>query len=173
MYYKFKKTFKLDLVLIQKVNSLISEDIAKIINMLPIEELAELDTKVVKGGAFDQIFDGTTPFGYGREIGFDKGSSEKKWVVEKFKDEYMTKFNQLQVDGKIPAAVAKQEMKKSKLPFTELGKIWKLSDIDQDGLLDEDEFAVAMYLIKTKLEGFTIPDTLPTHIIPPSKIKMF
>ena len=30
----------------------------------------------------------------------------------------------------------------SKLPVDVLGKIWDLSDIDRDGFLDRDEFAV-------------------------------
>ena len=44
-------------------------------------------------------------------------------------------------------------MIKSKLPNNVLGKIWKLSDVDKDGMLDSDEFALAMYLINVKLDG--------------------
>ena len=81
------------------------------------------------------------------------------------------------------------EMIKSKLPNNVLGKIWKLSDVDKDGLLDADEFALAMHLINIKLDGekkyhyttlgpnitFTIlaghdlPTELPAHLVPPSK----
>lgn len=64
---------------------------------------------------------------------------------------------------------AKSEMVKSKLPNSVLGKIWKLSDIDQDGLLDADEFALAMHLINVKIEGHDIPSELPDHLVPPSK----
>ena len=71
--------------------------------------------------------------------------------------------------GKISGAIAKREMVKSKLQNTVLGKIWTLSDIDRDGQLDEDEFALAMYLIKIKLDDDDLPDQLPTHLIPPSK----
>lgn len=66
-------------------------------------------------------------------------------------------------------AVAKAEMVKSKLPNSVLGKIWKLSDIDHDGFLDMDEFALAMHLIKVKVEGNDLPVELPPHLIPPSK----
>ena len=45
------------------------------------------------------------------------------------------------------------EMIKSKLPNNVLGKIWKLSDVDKDGMLDSDEFALAMHLINVKLDG--------------------
>ena len=50
-----------------------------------------------------------------------------------------------------------------------MGKIWKLSDIDKDGLLDTDEFALAMYLIDIKLQNHDLPSELPDHLIPPSK----
>jgi hypothetical protein len=60
-------------------------------------------------------------------------------------------------------------MVKSKLPNSVLGKIWKLSDIDLDSHLDIDEFALAMHLIKIKLEGHDLPSEIPEHLIPPSK----
>ena len=44
-------------------------------------------------------------------------------------------------------------MIKSKLPNNVLGKVWKLSDVDKDGLLDSDEFALSMHLINIKLDG--------------------
>ncbi len=65
--------------------------------------------------------------------------------------------------------IARQEMMKSKLPNSVLRRIWALSDIDKDGQLDRDEFAVAMFLIDHKLSGNDIPETLPERLIPPSK----
>lgn len=50
-------------------------------------------------------------------------------------------------------------MVKSKLPNTVLGKIWKLADVDKDGLLDDEEFALANHLIKVKLEATSCPLT--------------
>jgi len=64
---------------------------------------------------------------------------------------------------------AKEEFLKSKLPNSVLSKIWKLADIDGDGLLDSDEFALAMYLVKIKLKGSELPEMLPKHLLPPSK----
>ena len=58
---------------------------------------------------------------------------------------------------------------KSRLPSSVLRRIWALSDIDQDGQLDRDEFAVAMFLIDHKLQGNDLPDKLPERVIPPSK----
>ena len=68
-----------------------------------------------------------------------------------------------------PGTVAREEMMKSKLPNSVLRRIWALSDIDQDGMLDRDEFAVAMFLIDHKLSGNDLPDQLPDRLIPPSK----
>lgn len=66
-------------------------------------------------------------------------------------------------------AAAKSEMVKSKLPNTVLSKVWKLADVDQDGMLDNDEFALAMHLINIKIEGNELPSELPDHLVPPSK----
>ena len=43
-------------------------------------------------------------------------------------------------------------MMSSKLPTASLGKIWDLSDIDRDGLLDRYEFTVAMHLVFRALQ---------------------
>lgn len=64
---------------------------------------------------------------------------------------------------------AKSELIKSKLPNSVLSKIWKLSDVDADGFLDAEEFALAMHLINVKLDGNELPNVLPEHLIPPSK----
>lgn len=53
------------------------------------------------------------------------------------------------------------------------GKVWKLSDIDQDGYLDSDEFAVAMHLISKKLEGHELPSELPPSLLPPARRKRY
>ncbi|XP_046893276.1 epidermal growth factor receptor substrate 15-like 1 [Hypomesus transpacificus] len=59
----------------------------------------------------------------------------------------------------------------SKLPLDVLGKVWDLSDIDKDGHLDRDEFAVAMHLVYRALEKEAVPSVLPSSLIPPSKRK--
>ncbi len=48
-------------------------------------------------------------------------------------------------------------------------QIWTLSDIDRDGYLDAEEFAVAMHLTRECAQGRPCPDTLPFDITPPSK----
>ncbi|KAJ8357680.1 hypothetical protein SKAU_G00204740 [Synaphobranchus kaupii] len=49
--------------------------------------------------------------------------------------------------------------------------VWDLSDIDKDGNLDKDEFAVAMHLVYRALEKEPMPSSLPPSLIPPSKRK--
>ncbi|KAM9109820.1 epidermal growth factor receptor substrate 15 isoform 2-T2 [Megaptera novaeangliae] len=50
-------------------------------------------------------------------------------------------------------------------------KVWELSDIDHDGMLDRDEFAVAMFLVYCALEKEPVPVSLPPALVPPSKRK--
>ena len=56
----------------------------------------------------------------------------------------------------------------SKLPEDLLAHIWDLSDIQKEGRLNRDTFAVAMYLIRLKISGKDLPATLPTSLVPPS-----
>ena len=60
----------------------------------------------------------------------------------------------------------------SRLPEDALAQIWDLADINSEGRLNRDEFAVAMYLIKqqrTKRDGRgVLPQTLPPNLVPPS-----
>lgn len=60
----------------------------------------------------------------------------------------------------------------SNLSEDALAQIWDLADINSEGRLTKDEFAVAMYLIRqqrTKRDGsVALPATLPPNLIPPS-----
>lgn len=126
----------------------------------------------IKGGAFESI--NASPFGFGRGEGIDAGSMEPShvWIVEKEKPQYDEIFQSLgPVDGKISGAAAKAEMVKSNLPNLVLSKIWKLSDLDKDGMLDDEEFALAMHLMNIKVAGHDLPAELPRHLIPPLRRK--
>jgi len=138
--------------------------------MIPHDEVHIVTEPLVKGGAFEGVVDKVSPFGYKRGEGIDAGSGEPEWIVSKERYKSDAIFDTLNpVDGKVTGAAAKSEMVKSKLPNSVLGKIWKLSDIDKDGLLDADEFALAMHLINVKLNGHDLPPELPDHLVPPSK----
>uniref|UniRef100_A0A803WG70 EH domain-containing protein n=1 Tax=Ficedula albicollis TaxID=59894 RepID=A0A803WG70_FICAL len=71
--------------------------------------------------------------------------------------------------GKLSGRRAKGWMVASNLPSSVLGRIWQLSDVDRDGMLDHEEFALAGHLIGAKLEGRGLPADLPPRLVPPSK----
>ncbi|CAK6449698.1 unnamed protein product [Pipistrellus nathusii] len=156
--------------LLDTVDDMLANDIARLMVMVRQEE-SQMPSQVVKGGAFDGTMNG--PFGHGYGEGAGEGIDDIEWVVGKDKPTYDEIFYTLSpVNGKITGANAKKEMVKSKLPNTVLGKIWKLADVDKDGLLDDEEFALANHLIKVKLEGHELPTDLPPHLIPPSKRRL-
>ena len=153
--------------LLDNVDSMLANDIARLMTQIPKEE-AQISDIPVKGGAFDGVSE--SPFNVGAGEGVDRGRGEDEWVVSQDRYKYDDMFAGLNpVNGKITGAAAKSEMVKSKLPNSTLGKIWKLSDIDKDGMMDADEFALAMHLINIKLDDNEIPSELPEHLIPPSK----
>ncbi|CAF2404088.1 unnamed protein product [Rotaria sp. Silwood2] len=70
--------------------------------------------------------------------------------------------------NKIPGSSVKPIFLKSGLSADQLHKIWELSDIDEDGALDRNEFAIAMFLIHG-LKSSTIrelPERVPTNLLP-------
>ncbi|KAF3838517.1 hypothetical protein F7725_010285 [Dissostichus mawsoni] len=163
----FTKFAALKPKLLEAVEDMLANDIARLMAMVRQEEAA-MPSQTVKGGAFEGVMTG--PFGHGYGEGASEGIDELEWVVGRDKPTYDEIFYTLSpINGKVSGAAAKKEMLKSKLPNTVLGKIWKLADVDKDGLLDDDEFALANHLIKVKLEGHELPAALPEHLIPPSK----
>uniref|UniRef100_A0A671VE83 Epidermal growth factor receptor pathway substrate 15 n=1 Tax=Sparus aurata TaxID=8175 RepID=A0A671VE83_SPAAU len=95
------------------------------------------------------------------------------WVV---KPEEKLKFDSIfdslgPVGGILTGDKVKPVLLNSKLPVDILGRVWELSDLDRDGMLDRDEFSVAMYLVYRALEGEPVPMSLPPPLVPPSKRK--
>ncbi|KAF8843826.1 EF-hand [Paxillus ammoniavirescens] len=70
--------------------------------------------------------------------------------------------------GVIEGNVVVPFMLQSELSAEVLAQVWELADINNDGYLIRDTFAVAMHLIKDKLSGKEIPETLPPALVPPS-----
>ncbi|PSN35086.1 EH domain-containing protein 1 [Blattella germanica] len=157
--HDFSKFTSLNFNLLETVDGMLANDIAQLMSMIPLEKASTNSESFVEGGAFDVVGDRESPFGYKRGEGVDAGSGDLEWIITKKKAEY---------DG-IFKTLKPTEMVKSKLPNVVLGKIYKLADVDQDGLLDADEFAVMMHLISVKLEGYDLPTELPVHLIPPAK----
>nr|XP_020468641.1 epidermal growth factor receptor substrate 15 isoform X2 [Monopterus albus] len=95
------------------------------------------------------------------------------WVV---KPEEKMKFDAIfdslgPVGGMLTGDKVKPVLLNSKLPVDILGRVWELSDLDRDGMLDKDEFSVAMYLVYRALEGEPVPMSLPPPLVPASKRK--
>ncbi|XP_037556283.1 epidermal growth factor receptor substrate 15-like 1 isoform X3 [Dermacentor silvarum] len=98
-------------------------------------------------------------------------STNIDWSVKPLEQtKYVEMFNSLgPVAGKLPGTKVKPVMLNSKLPVDVLGKIWDLSDVDQDGALSEEEFIVAMHLVYKALDNCPIPSVLPPVLMPRSK----
>lgn len=80
---------------------------------------------------------------------------------------YQTFFNQLDTDrtGFVSGQDAVVFFRHSKLPESDLARIWDLADTNSSGMLSEQEFAMAMHMINRKVNGGDIPNTLPTYNI--------
>ncbi|CAH1257083.1 EPS15L1 [Branchiostoma lanceolatum] len=99
------------------------------------------------------------------------GTTRAAWAIkteEKLK--FDTIFDTLDpVNGILTGDKVRPVLLNSKLPVEILGTVWDLSDIDKDGCLDKEEFAVAMHLVYRALDKQPVPTTLPPELIPPSK----
>ncbi|XP_030648822.1 EH domain-containing protein 2 [Chanos chanos] len=175
MSQDFTKFKSLKPKLMATLDELLSTDIAMLMPLLRQEELEAADQPGVQGGAF--LGTGRGPFFEGNpflQIGPDEENGdfpdEEDWVVKKDKAKYDEIFYNLSPnEGKLSGTKAKDWMVSTRLPNSVLGRIWKLSDVDRDGMLDDEEFALASHLIEIKLEGFGLPPELPAHLVPPSK----
>ncbi|XP_073213826.1 epidermal growth factor receptor substrate 15 isoform X2 [Lepidochelys kempii] len=100
-------------------------------------------------------------------------SADIPWAVKvEEKAKYDAIFDSLSpVNGFLSGDKVKPVLLNSKLPVDVLGRVWELSDIDHDGMLDRDEFAVAMFLVYCALEKEPVPMSLPSALVPPSKRK--
>ena len=123
IFKDFTKFKPLDRKLLERVDKMLSEDVPKLMSMLPQEEHAYLQSQAEKGGSgitsqANTIFKDQeeTPFAIGGLEGINAGIGEYDWIVERSKHEYDQVFAQLSPqNGKISGASAKQEMVKSKL----------------------------------------------------------
>eukprot|EP00485_Elphidium_margaritaceum_P007623 CAMPEP_0202695934 /NCGR_PEP_ID=MMETSP1385-20130828/9359_1 /ASSEMBLY_ACC=CAM_ASM_000861 /TAXON_ID=933848 /ORGANISM="Elphidium margaritaceum" /LENGTH=804 /DNA_ID=CAMNT_0049352019 /DNA_START=48 /DNA_END=2462 /DNA_ORIENTATION=+ len=95
----------------------------------------------------------------------------KKWAVSGVqKAKYDTAFYQLQLNsGKASGQQVMNVMLQSGLQRDTLKKVWDLSDIDQDGNMDHEEFALCQFLIEMANDGVTLPASLPQSFVPPGK----
>ncbi|XP_003385156.1 PREDICTED: epidermal growth factor receptor substrate 15-like 1 [Amphimedon queenslandica] len=80
------------------------------------------------------------------------------------------RFERLQpINGLLSGEKVRNFLMQSQLPVDVLGKIWNLSDLDRDGSLDADEFAIALKLTSLAQKGEVLPLVLPQSLIPSTK----
>ena len=100
------------------------------------------------------------------------GASAGDWAVPTHeKAQYDTQFSRLDSSkqGFVTGEQAVGFFSNSRLSENDLAQIWDLADITQTGQLSQDEFAVAMHLIRQQLNSRgPLPATLPSNLIPPS-----
>ncbi|CAI4226405.1 unnamed protein product [Auanema sp. JU1783] len=71
-------------------------------------------------------------------------------------------------DGLVNGMDVRQILMASGLPQQLLAKIWELVDIQRNGTLKLEQFALAMYLINKAKQGEDLPAALPEQLVPPS-----
>ncbi|EON64908.1 hypothetical protein W97_04142 [Coniosporium apollinis CBS 100218] len=111
----------------------------------------------------------------GREAGFTttglRGNATVPWAVTKDEKRiYDDLFKAWDGFGKgyVTGDQAIEIFGQSGLDKADLERIWTLSDPNNKGRLNLDEFAVAMHLIYRKLNGYPVPNRLPPELVPPS-----
>lgn len=111
----------------------------------------------------------------GREGGYSsvglRGNATVPWAVtkqeKKMYDELFKAWDGFN-KGYIAGDQAIEIFGQSGLDKSDLEKIWTLSDPNNRGRLNLDEFAVAMHLIYRRINGYPVPHQLPPELIPPS-----
>jgi epidermal growth factor receptor substrate 15 len=99
-------------------------------------------------------------------------SSGDEWAIgTREKESFDQIFSTLDTAnrGFIPGDQAVSFFGNSRLPEEVLAQIWDLADINSEGRLSRDEFAVAMFLVRQqRTKRDVLPQTLPPNLIPPS-----
>lgn len=174
LFQDFSKFKTLKSSLMASLEKLLTTDIANLVPLLQQQEQKKKSLPGVLNGEFLGTFRREhfrrDPF---KELPKDDESSEvdfDEWAVEKYKPKYDEIFYNLSPhDGKLSGTKVREWMTNTLLPSSVLAHIWRLSDVDGDGMLDNEEFALAVHLIEGKLEGYWLPRELPSHLVPPSK----
>ena len=149
---------KLNPTMIEALDKMMSTELPRLMAQVPQDqEVAHEDymmnIKKRQGGV---MYDNdTTPFGMGATLDILNAPVPV--------NDYQYEFEQLVPDseGKVTGTQVKKTMQDSKLPNTTLKRIWTLGDVDGDGKLDVNEFAIVKHLLKLKLDGHELPVELP------------
>ncbi|KAI8143617.1 P-loop containing nucleoside triphosphate hydrolase protein [Fennellomyces sp. T-0311] len=153
------KTIKEDLL--AKVDEALSVDLPRLMSRFPMgnPELAENERNPFE----DMSGPEPTEYGYLPANFWNYSSVDKS--------SYTPTFHQLHPrDGVVSGANVKPILMESGLPNDQLAQIWRLADWDGDGYMTQDQFAIAMHLIKAAKNGVQLPEKLPSTLMPNTKI---
>ena len=98
-------------------------------------------------------------------------SSLATWVVtpaEKIQYDALFQNADVNKNGYLTGADAREILMKSGLPPQILAHIWQLCDSNGSGKLNNEQFALAMHLTNARLRGMDVPVQLTPEMIPPS-----
>jgi epidermal growth factor receptor substrate 15 len=93
------------------------------------------------------------------------------WVVnsgERLRYNVLFKQTDSDHDGFVSGVEIKNVFLQTGLPQNILAHIWNLCDINQEGKLNPEQFALAMWLINRKQSGKDPPAALTPDMVPPS-----
>jgi len=161
----FSKFAKVDKKKLDALDLMLSNEIPKLLQLIPEEVAATSDTTM------NQVGPEASPFAVMKVGGATETSVyQTQWLVPPNPEEYKADFVQLSPNtaGKVTGQKAKAKLVESKLPSNILHKVWTLADTDKDGMLTLYEYALAMHFIKMKLDGQDLPAALPEHMHPSS-----
>lgn len=95
--------------LIQTVDQMLDVDIADLMSIVPQDS----EDTPISGGAFDDVKDTISPFGYQKCEGIDLGSGEPEWIVTKERSKWDAIFKELgPTNGKLTGTPKMGQRKK-------------------------------------------------------------
>lgn len=184
---KFSEFKSLDLSCIKHLDKCLTQDIPSLMEQLPSENdsVDEIRRKNAMQSAGGNPDDFDVPINPNNRFGEPSGGSREKrnpfgpaeddenyWALSEEAQFYAEKFVSAKPrSGLIDGATASGILKETGLPTSHLRQIWNLADLDGDGMLDSEEFTVAMYLADNAVRTGNVPERLEKNEVPPSKRK--
>ncbi|KAK3829094.1 MAG: P-loop containing nucleoside triphosphate hydrolase protein [Benniella sp.] len=160
---KFENFAKMSTAILSVVDEALSVDLPKIMSRFPHHGIPVLDPSE------RNPFLSPGPFGSGNTNARNDIPPSYWHFSSVDKDSARPIFLSLNpVEGRINGSTARPYFMNTGLSVEILAKVWTLADWTGDGYLDEDEFAVAMHLIRAVENGGegVLPTSLPQSMLP-------